>query len=201
MDAVGQAVRVGRELAGVLPRSIAALNSAGSWNSLSPSGIRRLGEVALDEAVVTGMTLMAPPPILHTDPASYVRVADELSDLGIAGAYAEPKPLLINHIHRRRAGLLEFEQLTFDHDPALPDAFSVADVTGPATAVCNVLRHGGGPRPWLVWVHGAGMGCGRISPRPGSAASTSWATTSRCRSSPGTGHVAPPGRPTPTRIR
>jgi hypothetical protein len=87
-----------------------------------------------------------------------VRVADELSDLGIAGAYAEPKPLLINHIHRRRAGLLEFEQLTFDHDPALPDAFSVADVTGPATAVCNVVRHGGGPRPWLVWVHGAGMG-------------------------------------------
>jgi hypothetical protein len=39
----------------------------------------------------------------------------------------------------------------------LPEALALADVTGPATAVCNIVRHRGPPRHWLVWVHGAGM--------------------------------------------
>ncbi|MET0699306.1 MAG: alpha/beta hydrolase [Mycobacterium sp.] len=157
MSLSGQAVRIGREMSGLVPRSVSALRTADGWNPLSPRGLRQLGEVVLDEAVVTGMTLMAPPPSLHTSPAAYAEVAAELSALG-AAAYTDPEPLQVESIRRRRAGLLNFEQLTYRHDPALPDVLAIADVTGPATAVCNIVRHSSGPRPWLVWVHGAGMG-------------------------------------------
>jgi hypothetical protein len=158
MTAVGQALRVTTELAGVLPRSVTALRASGRWEPLSWKGLRQFGEVALDEAVVTGMTLTAPPPVVDTDPAGYARAADELSASSIAGAYPEPEPLRIKAIHRHHAGRLSFEQLTFDHDPALPRILATADLAGPATAVCNLVRHRGGPRPWLVWIHGAGMG-------------------------------------------
>lgn len=157
MNVLGKAAQVGRELAAVLPRSTAALTESGSWNMLSPHGIRRLAEVSLDEAVVTGMTLLAPPPRLHTAPDIYTRVADELVALGPA-AYVDPEPLRVSTIRRRRFGRLEFEQLTYTHDPRLPEVLAVADGAGPATAVCHLVRHPDGPRPWLVWVHGAGMG-------------------------------------------
>jgi pimeloyl-ACP methyl ester carboxylesterase len=158
MDALGRTVQIGRELAAVLPRSVGALSAGGSWKALSPSGIRQLAEVALDETVVTGMTLLPPPPQLNTLPDTYAAVAEGLAELGVDGAYADPEPLRVSTIRRRRAGLLEFEQLSYPHDPRLPDALAVADVTGPATAMCHLVRHPDGPRPWLVWIHGAGMG-------------------------------------------
>jgi dienelactone hydrolase len=158
MTAIGHALHVTTELAGVLPRSVAALRASGTWDALSLRGMRQLGEVTLDEAVVTGMTLMAPPPQLHTPHSSYAPVADELSALGIAGTYAEPEPLRVKAIRRHRAGLLPFAQLTYEHDPVLPSVLATPDLAGPATAVCNLVRHDDGPRPWLVWIHGAGMG-------------------------------------------
>ena len=124
----------------------------------SPRGIRQLGEVALDELVVTAMTLLAPPPQLPTHVDTYQAVADELAALGFAGAYREPDELHVADIRRRRAGRLLFEQLTYVHDPRLPAALDHTELSGPATAVCKLVRHADGPRPWLVWVHGAGQG-------------------------------------------
>lgn len=149
---------VGRELGGLLPRSVATLRQDDSWKARSVSGLRQLGEVALDELVVTAMTLMAPPPQLKTPVGTYQTVADELAALGFAGAYVEPDALQVRAIRRCRAGRLSYEQVTFEHDPHLPASLAGADVTGSATAVCNLVRHPGGPRPWLVWVHGAGQG-------------------------------------------
>jgi pimeloyl-ACP methyl ester carboxylesterase len=158
MSAGGHALRMAREMTGLPPRAVTTLRASGEGNALSVNGMRQLGEVALDEVVVTGMTLMAPPPAIHTSPDVYAGVADELTALGAEGAYTEPEPLQVKAIRRRRIGPLAFEQLTYEHDPGLPGCLSVAEVTGPATAVCNIVRHADGPRPWLVWVHGAGMG-------------------------------------------
>lgn len=158
MSLTARVAMVGRELGAVMPRSVAVLRRSDEWNVLSTRGIRQLGEVALDELVVTGMTLMAPPPQLKTPVDTYQAVADELTARGFAGAYPEPDELRVKDIRRRRAGRLLFEQLTYVHDPRLPAALDGAELTGPATAVCNLVRHPGGPRPWLVWVHGAGQG-------------------------------------------
>jgi pimeloyl-ACP methyl ester carboxylesterase len=158
MTAVAQALRVTTEMAGVLPRSVTALRASGIWEPLSWTGMRQLGEVALDETVVTGMTLMAPPPQLNTSPADYARVADELSRLGVEGAYTAPESLCIKAVRRHRVGLLPYEQLTYEHDPVLPGVLATPELAGPATAVCNLVHHHDGPRPWLVWIHGAGMG-------------------------------------------
>lgn len=146
--------RIVRELAGVLPRSVSALSSE-DWTPWSGTGIRRLGEVALDELVVTGMTLTAPPPSLSNEAHTYGQVADGLAALGMPDAHAEPNPLQVKEIRRRLAGGFAFEQLSYDHDPRLPQCLGQS---GSATAVCNIVRHPGGPRPWLVWVHGAGQG-------------------------------------------
>jgi dienelactone hydrolase len=149
-------VQIARQLSGVLPRSVGALAGDGDWNAWSVPGVRRLGEVALDELVVTGMTLIAPPPALHSEAVTYAAVADELSGLSVADAHPAPAPLQPNSIRRRRVGPLEFDQISWQHDPGLPGC--LARYGEPAVAVCNVVRHPGGPRPWLIWVHGAGQG-------------------------------------------
>lgn len=158
MPSTARAALVARELGGVGPRSVRVLRASDTWNMRSPRGIRQLGEVALDELVVTAMTLMAPPPQLKTAVSTYRAVAEELAALGFAGAYADPDQLRVRDIRPRRAGRLVFEQLTYEHDPRLPASLCSAGLTGPAAAVCNLVRHPGGPRPWLVWVHGAGQG-------------------------------------------
>ena len=48
--------------------------------------------------------------------------------------------------------------MTFEHDPALPKTLEAEGLGGPARAVVHLCRHRDGPRPWLVWVHGAGQG-------------------------------------------
>ena len=72
-----RAWRFGRDFAGVLPRAHAALRSDG-WNPRTPSGIRRLGEVVMDEVALSGMTLTAPPPTLERSAESCVAAAEEL---------------------------------------------------------------------------------------------------------------------------
>ena len=49
--------RIGRDVAGVLPRAHAALRSEG-WNPLSPGGLRLLGEVVMDSVVVPEENLL-----------------------------------------------------------------------------------------------------------------------------------------------
>ena len=90
---VARAIQITWELGGVLPRTIGALNGSGDWNRLSRAGLRQLGEVALDELVVTGMTLTGPPPQLPRPLAAYTDAAAELGGLGVDGAHRDPEPL------------------------------------------------------------------------------------------------------------
>ena len=69
-----------------------------------------------------------------------------------------PKPLQVTSIQRRRIGRLAYERMTFEHDPELPQTLAAEGLSGPARAVVHLCRHRDGPRPWLVWVHGAGQG-------------------------------------------
>lgn len=149
--------RIGEDFAGVLPRAYAALRSDG-WKPLSPSGIRCLGEVVMDEVALSGMTLTAPPPRLERSVESCEAAAEELSGLGVARAHAEPEPLQVRTIRRQRLGRLAYDRLTFKHDPQLPRSLEAEGLSGPATAAVHLCRHDDGRRPWLVWVHGAGQG-------------------------------------------
>ena len=150
--------RVGSDFAGVLPRAHAAVAGAGGWNPLSSNGARQFGEVVLDELALSGMTLTAPPPKLERTADSCAAAAAELTGLGLAGAHSAPEPLEVSSVRRRRFGRQTYEQLTFEHDPLLPDSLTAEGFGGPATAVVHLCRRGEGPRPWLVWVHGAGQG-------------------------------------------
>jgi pimeloyl-ACP methyl ester carboxylesterase len=125
---------------------------------LSPTGIRQLSEVVLDELALSGMTLTAPPPKLERLVDSYARAADELSGLGVARAHAEPEPLQVKAVRRRRIGRLAYEQMTFEHDPRLPRSLATEGLGRPATAAVHLCRRGDDRRPWLIWVHGAGQG-------------------------------------------
>ena len=156
MRATERAWRIGRDFAGVVPRARAAVAESGDWKPLSASGARQFGEVVLDELALTGFTLTAPPPQLERSVRSCAEAADELSGLGVAGAHRVPDPLQVSSIRRRRFGRQRYEQLTFRHDPHLPE--SLAAFGGPATAVVHLCRRGDERRPWLVRVHGAGQG-------------------------------------------
>ncbi|MHC9293060.1 alpha/beta hydrolase [Mycobacterium sp. LTG2003] len=146
------------ELGGVLPRSVGALRNSRDWNPLSWCGLRQLGEVALDELVVTGMTLTGPPPHLPRPSADYEAAAEELAALGIDRAHGSPQPLEITEIQRAKFGSLKFEELTFEHEPSLPASLLADGHGGVATARVRLYRSGEAARPWLIWVHGAGQG-------------------------------------------
>lgn len=151
-----RAVRIGWELAGVLPRSVGAL--AGQWNPLSPAGLRQLGEVGLDELVVTAMTLTGPPPQLPRPLSEYETAAAELGALGIDGAHVCPDALQVASMKPGRFGAVRYEDLTFDHEPALPATVLADGHGGVATARARLYRCGDDTRPWLIWIHGAGQG-------------------------------------------
>ncbi|OMC03244.1 esterase [Mycobacterium sp. NS-7484] len=153
-----RAARIAWELGGVLPRSVSALASAGDWRALSLTGLRQLGEVTLDELVVTGMTLTGPPPQLPRPLDDYRRAANELATLGIDGAHACPEALEVKYIRPRRFGALMFDELIFDHEPALPASVLADGHGGAATGRVRLYRRGEVTRPWVIWVHGAGQG-------------------------------------------
>ncbi|MCG7609153.1 alpha/beta hydrolase [Mycobacterium sp. CnD-18-1] len=153
-----RAIRIAWELGGVVPRSVCALTGAGNWHPLSTTGLRQLGEVALDELVVTGMTLTGPPPQLPRPLGEYQWAADELGALGIDGAHAEPDALQVKRIRPRRFGAMTFEELVFDHEAAMPTSVLADGHGGVALARVRLYRCGDDKRPWLIWVHGAGQG-------------------------------------------
>lgn len=156
MRTAERAYRIGRDFAGVVPRAHAAVAAPGDWKPLTRRGARELGEVVLDELALSGLTLTAPPPRLERSVESCAAVADDVTGLGIAGVHGAPDELRPRTIRRRRFGRTRYEQVTFEHDPRLPA--SLAEFGGPATAVVHLCRTGDEPRPWLVWVHGAGQG-------------------------------------------
>jgi pimeloyl-ACP methyl ester carboxylesterase len=152
-------IDIGRELGLVLPRTVAGLNESTGWVPASPRGVRQFGEVMLDELVLSGFSLLGGDlservrPLVDCEPA-----AEELSTLGIDGAHTAPKPLQATSIRRHRIGGLAYERMTFEHDPQLPATLAAEGLSGPARAVVHLCRHRDRPRPWLVWVHGAGQG-------------------------------------------
>jgi pimeloyl-ACP methyl ester carboxylesterase len=151
-------LNVARELSLVLPRTVAGLNESTGWNPTSPRGVRQFGEVMLDELVLSGFSILGGPPKGIRSPDACTAAAEELSALGIDRAHATPEPLQAAMIQRKRIAGLAYERLTFDHDPALPKTLAAEGLSGPARAVVHLCRHPGGPRPWLIWVHGAGQG-------------------------------------------
>ncbi|MDA4110326.1 alpha/beta hydrolase [Mycolicibacterium holsaticum] len=154
MKATERAWRIGSDFAGVLPRAYRAVAGSGGRER----DVGRLGEVLLDELALTGMTLTAPPPKLERLTESCRAAADELSGLGVRGAHRDPNPLRVSSLRRRRFGRLCYDQMTFRHDPQLPQTLAAEGLGGPATAVVHLCRQGDDTRPWLVWVHGAGQG-------------------------------------------
>jgi pimeloyl-ACP methyl ester carboxylesterase len=156
-------LRSGRELARelglVLPRTLAGLNESTGWAPASPRGMRQFGEVLLDELVLSGFSLLGGRLSEELRPLSAcAAAAEELSELSIARAHAEPKPLRATSIRRRRIAGLAYERMTFEHDPRLPKTLEAEGLGGPARAVVHLCRHRDGPRPWLIWIHGAGQG-------------------------------------------
>jgi pimeloyl-ACP methyl ester carboxylesterase len=147
-----------RELGLVLPRTVAGLRESTGWNPLSPRGVRQFGEVMLDELVLSGFSLIGGAPKGIRSPEACMAAAEELSSLGIDGAHSDPEPLRVKNNERRRIAGLAYERLTFEHDPALPPTLADERLGGPVNAVVHVCRHTDGPRPWLIWVHGAGQG-------------------------------------------
>jgi pimeloyl-ACP methyl ester carboxylesterase len=147
-----------RELSLLVPRTVAGLNESTGWAPLSPRGVRQFGEVMLDGLVLSGFSLLGGTPETVRTPDACAAAAEELSALGIGGAHADPEPLQAATIQRKRIAGLAYERLTFEHDPALPKTLAAEGLGGPVRAVAHLCRHPGGPRPWLVWVHGAGQG-------------------------------------------
>lgn len=113
----------------------------------------------MDELVLTGFSLFSGDLTGKVRPLNEcAAAAQELSALGVDSAHADPEPLRVKAIRRRRIGMLAYERVTFEHDPLLPTTLAAAGLGGRATAVVHVCRYRDKPRPWLVWVHGAGQG-------------------------------------------
>ena len=149
---------VARELGMLMPRTVAGLQESTGWAPLSPRGARQFGEAMLDELVLSGFSLLGggPAPMRPLDACT--AAAEELSTLGIDRAHADPKPLQASSIRQRSIAGLAYERMAFEHDPGLPATLEADGLGGPARAVVHLCRHHDGPRPWLVWVHGAGQG-------------------------------------------
>src|ERR1700749_707827 len=93
-----------RELGMVVPRTVAGLNESTGWAPATPRGMRQFGEVMLDELVLSGFSLLGGPPPAVRPLSDCAAAAEELSALGIDGAHADPEPLRVQMIRRRRIG-------------------------------------------------------------------------------------------------
>ncbi|HTQ19683.1 alpha/beta hydrolase [Mycobacterium sp.] len=159
MSWVTRTPSIARQLGMVVPRTLTGLNESSGWTWASARGARQFGEVMLDELVLTGFSILGGDvPQTARPPSAYAAAAEELSSLGIDGAHADPEPLRVHSIRRQRIAGLSYERMTFEHDPALPQTLEAERLGGRARAVVHLCRHPDGPRPWLVWVHGAGQG-------------------------------------------
>jgi hypothetical protein len=109
MNAVERAWRIAHDFTSALPRAQLALGASGEWNPLSPRGFRQLGEVIIDELALTGIaTSSTRRPTLRRTLDSCATAAEELAGLGVDGAHADPEPLRVKSLRRRRFGPHEF---------------------------------------------------------------------------------------------
>ena len=116
---------LGREMSRVVPRTLAGLNESTGWVPASPRGVRQFGEVMLDELVLSGFSVLGGRPVALRPLSECAAAAEQLSALGIDGAHRDPMPLRVRSVRRRRlpglGGGLAYEEMTFEHDPALPE--------------------------------------------------------------------------------
>ncbi|WP_459967695.1 PHB depolymerase family esterase [Mycobacterium sp. MUNTM1] len=158
MSGLSLAKDVVRELGMLAPRTVAGLQESTGWAPLTPRGARQFGEAMLDELVLSAFSLLGGSPAAIRPLDACTAAAEELSSLGIDRAHADPNPLRANSIRKRSIPGLAYERMAFEHDPALPATLQADGLGGPARAVVHLCRHRDEPRPWLVWVHGAGQG-------------------------------------------
>lgn len=130
-------------------------------------------QVALDEALLGAISLMAPVPS-SDDVARIEREIAQATELFEAKGWLEkpedyhrtPLSLEVPRIEpasvRTLAGRIEFESLSFDseYEPLLdePGRDRWQSYASNRTAHAHVLRHPGPPRPWIVCIHGYQMG-------------------------------------------
>jgi hypothetical protein len=127
-----------------------------------------VGQVAMDEAI---LGLVAAGRMPHRD--DYARVSEEVmaadrlwADRGWtadpATYHVAPPSLGTTLVRRRRTRGLAFEDVSFESGYAPhadePGAERWMARTANRTAHAWVLRHPGRPRPWLICIHGMGMG-------------------------------------------
>ncbi|WP_406814689.1 PHB depolymerase family esterase [Mycobacterium sp. M23085] len=158
MSGLGLAKDVIRELGMLTPRTVAGLQESTGWAPLSPRGARQFGEAMLDELVLSAFSLLGGSPAAMRPLDACTAAAEELSSLGIDRAHEDPTPLRPSWIRKRSIAGLAYDRMAFEHDPALPATLEADGLGGPARAVVHLCRHRDHPRPWLVWVHGAGQG-------------------------------------------
>jgi len=92
MSWVSRGPDAARELAMVLPRTVAGLRESTGWNPLSPRGVRQFGEVMLDEFVLSAFSVLGGAPAAMRSLTACTEAARQLAALGIDGAHADPAP-------------------------------------------------------------------------------------------------------------
>ncbi|MFO1431905.1 MAG: alpha/beta hydrolase [Candidatus Competibacteraceae bacterium] len=134
---------------------------------------RLAAEVAIDEAML-GTLEFTGPILIKKDPHSIgreVRAARELFQergwLGMPAGYHREPPLLTDpHLRRRREMGIEFEQLSFTSDyepwPDEPGRDRWLGYSANHRSHAWILRQPDPGQPWLLCVHGQGMGLPRL---------------------------------------
>ena len=152
------------------PRAVASV-VAGALRSeatVADTGVPRLrrsgrvlGEAALDEFLIAVEAVRRSVPDLDhvTRQATAARrVAEQLAHLGPDDLHVAPGRLRESARHSSSRRPIAFEEVEFTSASAREHPLANA-VPWPAqpTSRMRVLQHAE-PRPWLIWVHGAGMG-------------------------------------------
>ena len=152
--------------ASILPRAVLSSRAAArrspeggipAWTL----GAREFGETATDELFIALSALYREVPELDDVTRSVEEcraAAAELASLGVARAHAPPPPPRLLGLRSRRLGPITFEHLELESCPELPGPLATAGYGQVEVAHARVLRHQGGPRPWVVWLHGAEQG-------------------------------------------
>lgn len=136
-------------------------------------GLRFHAAVALDEAIL-GMMLTTVALPGKGEPARIAREVDQAIELFEGHGWLEkpaeyhraPLPLELPRIESRStrtlAGRIGYEEMFFESEyepaPGEPGRERWLDYLPNRTASAHVMRHAGGPRPWLVCIHGYQMG-------------------------------------------
>jgi hypothetical protein len=163
------AVRRASALATVVPRSAGAWWRAGRRPvgdlPRTPLTPRAAGELAVDELLLAVNTAVRRVPSVGAVQASVeeaAAVGAALGPLEPDDLHRPPVPLAEPAVRRARVGRTRYEELRFSTGLTLPPALDSRSgwaLGSPnATVTARVLRHRGGPRPWVVCIHGSGQG-------------------------------------------